>query len=81
MATDGASALETFVRQLEAMTARYRIGDGTGGTFVGAANNCSQDSNRALFATLRRSSDTWKPIRRSRNGYSNRPPSSRDSAP
>lgn len=48
-----ASAFETFVSQLEAMTARYRIGDGTGGTFVGAANNCSQDSNRALFATLR----------------------------
>jgi predicted Abi (CAAX) family protease len=48
-----ASALEAFERQLEAMTARYRIGDGTGGTFVGAANNCSQDSNQALFATLR----------------------------
>jgi hypothetical protein len=47
------SALDVLVRQLEAMTARYRIGDGTGGTFVGAANNCSQDSNRALFATLR----------------------------
>ncbi|MBV8372321.1 MAG: CAAX protease, partial [Candidatus Eremiobacteraeota bacterium] len=45
-------ALDAFVRQLEVMTARYRIGDGTGGTFVGAANNCSQDSNRALFATL-----------------------------
>jgi predicted Abi (CAAX) family protease len=39
--------------QLEAMVARYRIGDGTGGTFVTAASNCAQDSNRALFATLR----------------------------
>ncbi|MGA8534178.1 MAG: hypothetical protein WB615_08745 [Candidatus Tumulicola sp.] len=48
-----ASALAALMRQLEAMTARYRIGDGTGGTFVGAANNCSQDSNRALFATLK----------------------------
>jgi hypothetical protein len=48
-----ANALDALIRQLEAMTARYRIGDGTGGTFVGAANNCSQDSNRALFATLR----------------------------
>jgi predicted Abi (CAAX) family protease len=47
-----ASALDTLVLHLEAMTARYRIGDGTGGTFVGPANNCAQDSNRALFATL-----------------------------
>ncbi|MEO6836651.1 MAG: CAAX protease [Candidatus Tumulicola sp.] len=47
------SALDALVSQLEVMTARYRIGDGTGGTFVGAANNCSQDSNRALFGTLR----------------------------
>ncbi len=44
--------LDALRRQLEVMTARYRIGDGTGGTFVGAANNCSQDSNRALFAAL-----------------------------
>jgi hypothetical protein len=48
-----APALPALALQLEAMTARYRIGDGTGGTYVGAANNCSQDSNRALFATLR----------------------------
>jgi predicted Abi (CAAX) family protease len=37
---------------LQAMTARYRIGDGTGGTYVGPSNNCSQDSNQALFASL-----------------------------
>jgi hypothetical protein len=48
-----ASALDAFMLQLEAMVARYRIGDGTGGTFVTAASNCAQDSNRALFATLR----------------------------
>jgi predicted Abi (CAAX) family protease len=47
-----ASALDAFMLQLEAMVARYRIGDGTGGTFVTAAHNCAQDSNRALFATL-----------------------------
>ncbi len=52
--------------QLEAMTARYRIGDGTGGTYVGAANNCAQDSNRALFGALRAldalpSRRWWKP--------------------
>jgi predicted Abi (CAAX) family protease len=46
-------ALPTLFAQLEAMTARYRIGDGTGGTYVGAANNCAQDSNRALFGALR----------------------------
>jgi predicted Abi (CAAX) family protease len=45
-------ALDGFFTQLEAMTARYRIGDGTGCTYVGPANNCSQDSNRALFAAL-----------------------------
>ncbi|MFM8604827.1 MAG: CPBP family intramembrane glutamate endopeptidase, partial [Cyanobium sp.] len=44
--------LRGFERQLAAMTARYRLGDGTGATFVGPANNCSQDSNQALFAAL-----------------------------
>ncbi|MBE9225357.1 CAAX protease [Phormidium sp. LEGE 05292] len=46
------SPLIQMLRQLQVMTARYRIGDGTGGTFVGPANNCAQDSNRALFASL-----------------------------
>jgi predicted Abi (CAAX) family protease len=39
---------------LEAMEARYRIGDGTGGTYVGAANNCAQDSAAAFYAAIRR---------------------------
>lgn len=47
------SALSKLVRQLEVMTARYRIGDGTGGTYVGPANNCAQDSNQALYATIK----------------------------
>ncbi|GAB4367019.1 MAG: hypothetical protein Kow00121_04960 [Elainellaceae cyanobacterium] len=47
------SALTFMLRHLQVMTARYRIGDGTGGTYVGPANNCSQDSNQALFASLR----------------------------
>jgi predicted Abi (CAAX) family protease len=47
------SALSTMLSQLEAMTARYRIGDGTGATYVGPANNCAQDSNQALFASIR----------------------------
>jgi predicted Abi (CAAX) family protease len=46
------SPLTLMLRQLEVMTARYRIGDGTGATFVGPANNCSQDSNQALFASI-----------------------------
>jgi predicted Abi (CAAX) family protease len=46
------SALTNMLTQLEAMTARYRIGDGTGATYVGPANNCAQDSNQALFASI-----------------------------
>ncbi len=46
------SPLRGMEAYLQAMTARYRIGDGTGGTFVGPSNNCSQDSNQALFASL-----------------------------
>lgn len=46
------SALDIMLASLQAMTARYRIGDGTGGTYVGPANNCSQDSNQALFGCL-----------------------------
>jgi predicted Abi (CAAX) family protease len=47
------SALYYMLMQLQVMTARYRTGDGTGGTYVGPANNCAQDSNQALFASLR----------------------------
>jgi predicted Abi (CAAX) family protease len=47
------SALDRLIEQLEAMTARYRIGDGTGGTYVGAAHNCAQDSNQAMYAALK----------------------------
>jgi predicted Abi (CAAX) family protease len=47
------SALSKMLDQLEAMTARYRIGSGTGATYVGPANNCAQDSNQALFASIR----------------------------
>ncbi len=51
------SPLSTLVYELEIMTARYRIGDGTGGTYVSPANNCSQDANQAMYATLKRISD------------------------
>ncbi len=52
---DGAkrSPFDLMLAQLEVMTSRYRIGDGTGGTYVDPATNCAQDSNRALFASLR----------------------------
>ena len=46
------SLLVRMEAHLQSMTARYRIGDGTGGTFVGPSNNCSQDSNQALFASM-----------------------------
>lgn len=46
------SPLDNMLLHLSVMTARYRIGDGTGGTYVGPANNCAQDSNQALFASI-----------------------------
>ncbi|KJH71065.1 CAAX amino protease [Aliterella atlantica] len=47
------SPLDRLIYQLQIMAARYRIGDGTGGTFVGPAYNCTQDSNQALYAAMR----------------------------
>ncbi|MBR8836361.1 MAG: CPBP family intramembrane metalloprotease domain-containing protein [Stigonema ocellatum SAG 48.90 = DSM 106950] len=47
------SPLRVLIHQLEIMTARYRIGDGTGATYIGPANNCAQDSNQALYAAIR----------------------------
>ncbi|MGL4375482.1 MAG: CAAX protease [Microcoleaceae cyanobacterium] len=47
------SPLDNAARQLDLMMARYRIGDGTGATYVGPAHNCAQDSNQALYAALR----------------------------
>lgn len=46
--------LDVLLKQLETMMARYRIGDGTGGTYVGIAHNCAQDSNQAMYAALKR---------------------------
>ncbi|HEY9302014.1 MAG TPA: CAAX protease, partial [Phormidium sp.] len=47
------SALDLLTYQLEVMVARYRVGDGTGGTYVSAAYNCVQDSNQALYGTIK----------------------------
>ncbi|HEX9370464.1 MAG TPA: hypothetical protein VF897_05635 [Roseiflexaceae bacterium] len=49
----GRSALGEVASNLEQMTARYRIGDGNGVTYVGPANNCAQDSAQALYTALR----------------------------
>ncbi|MBV8884906.1 MAG: hypothetical protein JO235_13055 [Chroococcidiopsidaceae cyanobacterium CP_BM_RX_35] len=46
------SPVDALIDQLQIMMARYRIGDGTGSTYVGPANNCAQDSNQALYAAL-----------------------------
>lgn len=43
-----------FIRQLDIMMARYRIGDGRGGTYVGPSNSCVQDSFQALYVALKR---------------------------
>lgn len=51
------SALDILVDQLRTMTARYRIGDGTGGTYIGFAHNCAQDSNQALYTALKQIRD------------------------
>ncbi len=52
------SALDEIIRQLEVMAARYRIADGRGGTVVGAANNCAQDSAQALYVAVSRTGRT-----------------------
>ncbi len=43
-----------FIRQMEIMMARYRIGDGTGAAIVKPATSCVQDSNQALYVTIKR---------------------------
>ena len=47
------SPFDTFVQQLNLMMARYRVGDGTGASIVTPARSCVQDSNQALYATIK----------------------------
>lgn len=47
------SPLTEFQRQLEIMMARYRTGDGTGVSLVSPAASCVQDSNQALYITIK----------------------------
>lgn len=46
------SALDLLAHTLATMAARYRTGDGTGGTFVTLAHNCVQDSMQMFSAML-----------------------------
>ncbi len=48
------SPLSYVINELDIMAARYRIGDGTGTTFVSAINSCVQDSGQALYMALQR---------------------------
>jgi predicted Abi (CAAX) family protease len=49
----GVSALDRMTVILESVLHLYRIGGGTGGVFFGVANNCTQDSNQALYAAVK----------------------------
>jgi predicted Abi (CAAX) family protease len=51
------SPFDEFVKQLTIMTARYRVGDGTGAALVSPARCCVQDSNQALYVALQRVED------------------------
>lgn len=48
------SPMKRLIRELDVMAARYRIGDGTGTTFVSPINSCVQDSTHALLNALNR---------------------------
>lgn len=44
--------LDTIRDNLEIITARYRVGDGSGATFATAAYSCSQDASQAMFDAI-----------------------------
>jgi predicted Abi (CAAX) family protease len=46
------SPFHEFQQQLQVAIARYRTGDGTGGSIVSPATSCVQDSSQALYATI-----------------------------
>lgn len=47
------SPIGEFTQALDIMAARYRVGDGTGASSVNPATSCVQDSNQALYATIK----------------------------
>ena len=48
------SPLSELNQQLDIMMARYRSGDGTGASSVTPATSCVQDSNQAIYATIKK---------------------------
>jgi predicted Abi (CAAX) family protease len=48
------SPLAELENQLTIMTARYRVGDGTGASIVTPATSCVQDSSQALYITIKK---------------------------
>jgi predicted Abi (CAAX) family protease len=52
------SPIAEFTKQLDIMTARYRIGDGTGAALVTPSTSCVQDSNQALYVTIKKIEET-----------------------
>ncbi len=58
----GITPLALTRRYLEMMTARYRIGGGTGSSQVTPAYNCAQDANQSLYAAFKVISQnlTWQ---------------------
>jgi predicted Abi (CAAX) family protease len=46
------SPLKEFIEELREITARYRVGDGTGLSTITPTASCVQDSNQALYATI-----------------------------
>ena len=49
----GIKPLTMLEQQLQIMTARYRVGDGTGAAVVTPAQSCIQDSSQALYKTIK----------------------------
>ena len=46
------SPLTEFIEEQREITARYRVGDGTGASIITPTASCVQDSNQALYATI-----------------------------
>ncbi len=46
------SPLTEFIEELREITARYRVGDGTGASIITPTASCVQDSNKALYSTI-----------------------------
>lgn len=54
------SPMNEFVRELDIMMARYRVGDGTGAAIVTPSRSCVQDSSQALYVALNHVEDMRK---------------------